>query len=172
MTVLQKESPQDIIREATEKATRQAAQVVRVAYAKTEMFEELTESIRMSSILRATSRFIVGRHIEKPFLNGITAKGEYEHTLDLVDESQVAYLELVKALIAGKHPETAKRDFAGVVLFKPTAGGEPVTLASMRMPSLTELELRGVLQAQEAAFFRMAAEVDERVLEQYRGTHG
>jgi hypothetical protein len=172
MTVLQKESPQDIIREATEKASRQAAQVVRIAYNKTEMFKELTESIRKSGILRATSRFIVGKHIEKPFLNGITAKGRYEDVLDLVDVSQKAYLTLVERLIAGAHKETAQKDFAGVVLFKPSAGGEPVTLASMRMPDLTELELRGVLQSQEAAFFRMASEVDERVLEQYRGTHG
>lgn len=172
MTVLQKESPQDIIREATEKAAQQAAQVVRIAYNKTEMFKELTESIRMSSILRATSRFIVGKHIEKPFLDGITAKGRYDDVLDLVDASQKAYLTLVEGLIAGAHKETAQKSFAGVVLFKPSAGGEPVTLASMRMPDLTELELRGVLQSQEAAFFRMASEVDERVLEQYRGTHG
>jgi hypothetical protein len=172
MTVLQKESPQKVIREATERATAQADEVRKVAYAKTVLFDELTESIQKSSILRATSRFIVGRHIEKPWLNGITAKGRYDDVLDLIDASQMAYLDLVEALIAGKHPETAQKDFAGVVLFQPSAGGEPVLLASMRMPDLSDLELSGVLQSQEGAFFRMASEVDERVLEQYRGTHG
>ena len=172
MSVLQKESPQKIIQEALDRMVAQAKEVNEKAYAKTQLFEELTESIRRSSILRATSRFIVGKHIEKPFLNGITAKGHYEEVLDIVDASQRAYLDAIQGLIAGGKPDAARKMLESILLFKPTVGGMAVLLAEVRMPDLTKLELSGVKQSQEAAFFRMGSEVDERVIEQYRGTHG
>lgn len=172
MSVLQNESPDEIVREATAKAVEQASKLPSQAYNKTELFRELRESVAGSSILRATSRFIVGKHIEKPFLNGITAKNLYEDVLDLVDESQVAYLDLVEALVAGGNEARAKKTFSEMVVFRPTEGGAKRVIAKLRMPSLSELEIKGVLQSQEAAFFRMASEIDERVLEQYRGTHG
>ena len=167
MSVLQKESPEDIVREASAKAVSQASLVISSAYNKQELFEELQTSVRMGGMLRTTSRFIVGKHIEKPFLNRISAKGLYEYTLTLTDYSQMAYLRLVDRLIKGDNQEEAIKVFRSIVFA--SDGG---LVAKKVMPDLDEMELRGVLQCQEAAFFRMASEINERVLEQYRGTHG
>ncbi len=172
MSVLQPESAEQILREATARAVRQANLLRSKAYNKTDLFAELIESINTGGMLRSTSRFIVGKHIESPYLNSITSKGLYESVLDLVDESQRAYLRLVDSLTRGENQERAVKAFRSVVLFKQTADGKEALVATLRMPALEGLEVNGVLQSQEAGFFRMASEVDERVLEQYRGTHG
>lgn len=168
MTVLQKESPEQILSEAIASAKELVVGLRKTAYNKKDLFAELDEAIERSGMVQATSKFIIGRHIEKPYLNRITAKGLYEQVVLLTNISQLGYLVLVKALLEGYADESAIRRFRGVVLFK----GGPRLTASQVMPDLSDLELRGVLQCQEAAFFRMASEVRERILEQYRGTHG
>ena len=172
MSVLDTESAETILSRAIEKAQKQAAMVRRNAQNESALFSELLHSVTSGNMLRTTSRFIVGRHIEGPYLDGITAKGLYEDVLELVDESQVAYLRLVNALVLGENYEKAAKAFRTVVILEMTGTGRKQLIATLRMPSLTQKEANGVLQSQEAAFFRMAAEVDERVFEQYKGVHG
>lgn len=171
MSVLQPEGADKILQEATAKALRQADAVRKNAYNKTELLTELAESIKMSGMLRSTSRFIVGRHIEKPYLDSITAKGLYKGVLDLVDESQEAYLHLVQSLLRGENQEKSIQTFRTSMVIG-LGDGKNALIATLRMPTLKGLEVNGVLQSQEAGYFRMASEIDERVLEQYRGTHG
>lgn len=171
MSVLQPEGAEQVLAEATAKAVKQADAVRRNAYNETELFEELVNSIKMSGLLRTTSRFIVGKHIEAPYLDSITAKGLYKGVLDLVDESQEAYLRLVQSLLRGDNHEKAVQTFRNSMLLS-IGDGKSALIATLRMPTLKGLEVNGVIQSQEAGYFRMASEIDERVLEQYRGTHG
>lgn len=173
MSVLQQESAEQILREAIEKALRQADLLRRKAYNKRELFEELVHSINTGGMLRSTSRFIVGKHIEAPYLNSIVSKGLYESVLDFTDNAQRGYLSLVQDLANGENQEKCIKAFRGLVVFAYTEGkGQKGIIVKIAMPTLTDLEANGVLQCQEAGFFRMAAEVDERVLDQYRDTHG
>lgn len=172
MSVLDPESAEQIIAGSLERARKQADMVRRNAKERGALFSELLHSVTNGGMLRTTSRFIVSRHIEGPYLDGITAKGLYEEVLELVDESQVAYLRLVNSLVLGENYEKAAKAFRTIVVLELTGTGEKQLIATLRMPNLTPKEANGVLQSQEAAFFRMAAEVDERVFEQYRDTHG
>ena len=170
MSVLQPEGANQILAEATAKALKQAGVVRRNAYHETNLFDELTNATRMSGMVRATSRFIVNRHIESPYLDSITAKGLYKEVLDLVDESQLAYLRLIQSLLRGDNQEKAVQTFRTSMLLE--VDGKPALLATLRMPNLEGLEISGVMQSQEAGYFRMASEIDERVIDQYKDTHG
>lgn len=173
MSVLQKESAEEILRDAIGRAMRQSDLIKRKAKDTASLFEELKHAIRGGGMLRSISRFLVERHIEKPYLDSINAKGLYGDVLAVIDDSQRSYLELVDDLVSGKNTERCVARFRTSVLFKPTSGGgQDVLIAKMRMPALDEKELNGVLQTQESAFFRMASELDERVLDQYKDTHG
>jgi hypothetical protein len=171
VSVLQPEGAEQILAEATAKAVKQAGLVRKNAYNESNLFDELVNAVKMSGMLRSTSRFIVGKHIEKPYLDAITAKGLYKGVLDLVDESQLAYLTLVQSLLRGENQEKSIQTFRTSMVIG-IGDGKNALIATLRMPTLKGLEVKGVLQSQEAGYFRMASEIDERVLEQYRGTHG
>ncbi len=169
MSVLQKESPGRILDEAIARAVKQGDLLRRTGRDVPTLFDELVNAVTRGGMLRTTSRFIVGQHIEKPYLNNIVAQGGYGKTLTLVDFAQLAYLRFVSGLMDGENKEAAVVRFRKVVFYQ----NDPSDILAKRvMPWLTDRELNGVLQAQEAGFHRCAAEVDERVVEQYLDIHG